>query len=913
MSKLGEKLGGGWARWSQWFIDGCERLWQRRQDACAWMKNTILHPWQWLSPLIVSLSLVLVVYCAFLFGAHGTEIYNALNVEQTLKDDATYFARTVSFCALWGIGVGWLTSRVSWLRRISGVMHMLQYLPVAACALVLQAGGFLWKTQTLSVICLAVLLILCVPSWLPVIKREKPKEEHDTLGRRLLYDKLSNDIRDGLANMKGQGLTVAITGTWGSGKSHLIRYVLRHLSAERTENRSDFVTDNAFGVAQVDVWQCSSTEAMWDVISESLASAILQRDVRLYASWEKILLRILKALNIPHVGLAEDILRIVTTGINGDSSATEKLNHLIGSQKKAYVLVLDNLDRCGGAKLRALLPLIEQLKNISNLVTICGIAYGEMSKIDKKIADVLDGTFLKIFDCVIPMPHVPKEYLVPYMLYRVRQEKSGKHLQQWCEHCSLPLYSPRIIENVVSRLAFIDSHFLSHLELPSEHNALLQEMEVTLSSVETIFALETLRVVAPSLVVHMENMEFPKEALENFAAWCKDVSKKDGTSLSPVWRDVRENVIESHIARVLLCKLATASEETLEFALAQGYMASSVVHDDECALCLEQFRTNEDKNQYLKDYAKDRILPFEKAGMYISLMHYAVRHAEEPTSAEFAKACFDLLKSPETKDAGMPLAPYEWAWQLMEACYISKESRAASLSAWKNWAEQYLLKLDMKLYQQLVAALLEHRNEEYPSIEITASTRLIRALHIARENEIDGGPVDDVLRFVLNLYGRMMARCIVKGVQNDNEKQRWIIGQKYPEKRYVPYLQQGVDEYMAQDWENDFLDDDEQISARQNLFDALRIKMWNNRLTEIVSSPLCALSFAVVWEKLCHKCLLNKPISDHEREWVDSVLHDLDIADNTNIGKNKNFNANRMESIKILKSVLRQLISSEKE
>lgn len=875
----------------------------------TWVVDKTLHPWQWLNPLIVFVSLGLLVYCAFLFGALGKEIFKALNVEKTLQDDSTCLARTVSLCVLWGVGIGALSSCVSWLRRVSGLMHLLQYLPIAACALVLQAGGFFWEKQTLSVICLAVLLIICVPSWLPPYKRRVEGVERDALGRGLLYHQLGDAIRECLKQSMGRGVTVAVTGTWGSGKSHFIHFLEHELQQVRKEGKNVNICYQSFGLARVDVWKCSSVEAMWAEISESLASCVLERDVRLYGRLGKMFIRVLKALHIPHADLAEDILRIVKSGVGGDSTVTHLLNRQADFQEKAYVLVLDNLDRCDADKLSALLPIIERLKCIPHLVTICSVAYGEMAKVDKKIEKVLDGAFLKVFDMVIPMPRVPEKYRKPFMLQELEATKREcAYLRTWCLDCQFPFDSPRLIKAVVDRLSIIDSCFLKRLRPPSADDALMRQLVGDLPKTDVIFALETLRTVSPMFVTHLEGMSDAYSALK---LWNED-NDSAKQQLAQLKKIREKNAFPELIDAIVDIFVKNVDKTDFDQAIEQSYLALTSLTPGECVAVMSIYKTMEshDIGNALSDVLHGSYTHSDEPQLYEGLLEFAAQHAEIEKTGEVAGACWEKICA-FYRDEQMPKSiSAKYGWHMLEGLYHAHHKKSETTSEWQRALRQLLRSGDARKLSEIANALLEYRYDKYPSQETLGAVDLPKALQSPEVTD-EANAAERCMRFCFEELAIVIADTMLAGA-TEKDKQNWIIGQKYASEQYATWLKQGVLRQLKEKEQRIPMLDAERTRQRKNILESLYINVRNSNGNGTFPAPFCVLSFATIWAELCRSVFCESSLTEKELQYVKKALEDLDGSATEKIEGSDDFRKNRIKSIEILRVALKELIPPTK-
>lgn len=337
------------------------------------------------------------------------------------------------------------------------------------------------------------------------ISYKRPDLEEEYLGRRLFYRRSVRHIRR-MLNRNGQscGLTMAVYGAWGSGKSHLLRYIERNLCVIEAE--SDVPNCNGFkgkcSIAKVDLWQSHSLDEAWEQIAEALSGALTGK--RSTICHTKLLSGVLSALSALNEHLAPFIyvVRGFMSGGEDYQTKIQSINKLV-PQDGAIALFLDNVERCDTEIVMKLLPLLERLKQVEKLVVIVAIAREEL--VNRFVAvgykeELLQGVLNKLFDNVMTLPENQPKNLQAMFASMVKQRYG--HCPTLMDFArrnkNFVCDTPREVERVVNQLGYIDEQFLARYE-----NQLSDDKWQT--RCDCVFNMEVLRLLNDSAYQYLKN------------------------------------------------------------------------------------------------------------------------------------------------------------------------------------------------------------------------------------------------------------------------------------------------------------------------------------------------------------------------------------------------------------------------
>lgn len=200
----------------------------------------------------------------------------------------------------------------------------------------------------------------------------------DYLNRKEIYRSLTEEIRC-MANRclngekNAQGVNVALCSPWGSGKSHFLSHLCNLASHGDPESKG---WQNSFIVKRIDIWKASEEKELWESVNEALIYAVLEdKKARLFYA-EKTFVHSLLSVTV-YGGVAQDIYDLIYH--KGDNYSVRRINECI--EKKRVLLIFEDLERAKPHMLMALLSLIDRLRKISNLVSVCSVDMVELERL----------------------------------------------------------------------------------------------------------------------------------------------------------------------------------------------------------------------------------------------------------------------------------------------------------------------------------------------------------------------------------------------------------------------------------------------------------------------------------------------------------------------------------------------------
>lgn len=542
-------------------------------------------------------------------------------------------------------------------RAIIAILWPALLSPVLAFWAFAYAVGFYWKALLGVAWSLGIIAFLIFPllRW-NVGPRHQGKP--DTLGRRMLYRRIGSRLRVLIEahNKQGSGITVAVCGPWGSGKSHFINYLAYTLwdRCKDPDMKSIDCYKGRFTVCSVDLWRCPDKESMWGDIASTLASAISGYAVGLNNRLSSRLLNALHAFRFPGDSLIKSILQLVSTGSDGAGISEKVLNSRIAFPRRAYVLVLDNLDRCDPQIVNALFPVMERLKRIRGLITICALAREELEKRVTNYHNSLNDygdTLIKVFDLMVTLPSIPIRHARAFMLRMAdAQAMQCPNLKEWIMRQQLEFDTPRQMENVVNQLSMLDNCYLLRLR---PEGGKVQRYSEYQQRFDAVFYVAALRGIFPGVVAVLEKSERPMVLIQlartSFATVVGNEYQLKNGEFPEAWGIAAGENVDSRLLRSLLVSLADCSEKDLKEALQQSYLRLTALSASECRQVIDCALNSYRKPSaalnfsYSKEYTEE-----EEPALYRSVLEYALNDEsslENKLRQNYIKSClrYDIL------------------------------------------------------------------------------------------------------------------------------------------------------------------------------------------------------------------------------------------------------------------------------
>lgn len=347
---------------------------------------------------------------------------------------------------------------------IAGVEYL------GAAQLILDELGFPIRTLVIF-LALNCSVYFIKSAWQFVQSEESKRErEEDSLSRSRLYAKIHGRIR---TQGDDKGHAYALYGEWGSGKSHLLKYLERRLTQKYLKVKYDDVSPDedelyqeAHHVCWVSLWHYHSQKEASAAIISALYRTIVGS--RWYFS-SKVLTSLVRHLPaFVSLGNAQlwDALRSLVAYSDSMEADDEILivNNRLKKQGLRAVLFIEDAERAELEVIEHLLPLIERLNKIQGLTVICSIDFEELNRKCQKsnaIVGNVQGYLDKIFDMSFSMPDMPpnvsKNFFISYVKKNYPQ---CPLLAAFAEEATVPFSTPRQIQRVSARLASVEWMYL---------------------------------------------------------------------------------------------------------------------------------------------------------------------------------------------------------------------------------------------------------------------------------------------------------------------------------------------------------------------------------------------------------------------------------------------------------------------
>lgn len=325
----------------------------------------------------------------------------------------------------------------------------------------------------------------------------------DRLGRKLLYQQTVEQIRKAY-NKKG-GNIIGVFGQWGSGKTHLLNYIERELA--KTIPKEKGLYEGSFKSYSINLWQINGSKELWEVFRKTLEKAyhIPQRGgvVRLFA----IIIDFLTGINVR--GIIEKTIynEIALDNDEYNETLIEELPEKPDNEN--ILLFLDNVERANPDIIKELLPLVQRLKRLPNLVIILSASLEDIASTieSNNIAQIRGHIFKLVTNIVhIPPPNEQEANILFAELAEEAQTKKGflsTYLHDYAQEKILLFDNARQIFRVVQQLECFEDMYFS--ELSSAHSD--KTIENSSEPVYLAFSIELIRTFFPDAYRIMQTCE----------------------------------------------------------------------------------------------------------------------------------------------------------------------------------------------------------------------------------------------------------------------------------------------------------------------------------------------------------------------------------------------------------------------
>lgn len=286
---------------------------------------------------------------------------------------------------------------------------------------------------------------------------------NDYIGSWRFCDEIIHQIVN-VSKLGNKGISIAITGRWGIGKSHClsyIKYCITHLDA------------NSYRICEADLWQMGDGKDALSCIADLLEKAIYGQGGkrnRLAKYLSQFLQFMLPREIIDPCSRASILDYFLINDRGNETKICARLSNSICNEcpESGVVLILDNLERAKDEVIIDLLPLIEKLSRIQRLIVLCSV---DVIPLKDRCASSslpigaqsLEGYFLKIFDYHFEIPVMDVGSMSRMVKAELRRLHASPKLSDSLALKQLSFDTPRQIQRVVAHLSYIDDKFLSHI------------------------------------------------------------------------------------------------------------------------------------------------------------------------------------------------------------------------------------------------------------------------------------------------------------------------------------------------------------------------------------------------------------------------------------------------------------------
>lgn len=187
-----------------------------------------------------------------------------------------------------------------------------------------------------------------------------------------------------------EGMNLALCSPWGSGKSHFLKNMR---CALRVPVEQKNVWSDAFEVRNIDLWKIASEEELWDAVNDALLGAVVGERKAYLFSVEKTLMHTFLQISTD-AKAAHNIYKLIHNRQDNFSLDEIKLM-LLG---RRVMLIFEDLERARPEILVALLPLLDRIRKIHNVFTICAIDREELQRKLKRVGVDFQSYMSKVFD-----------------------------------------------------------------------------------------------------------------------------------------------------------------------------------------------------------------------------------------------------------------------------------------------------------------------------------------------------------------------------------------------------------------------------------------------------------------------------------------------------------------------------------
>lgn len=303
--------------------------------------------------------------------------------------------------------------------------------------------------------------------------QNKIEQESDGLSRTRMYDRVHARIR---LQKEGTGHAYALMGEWGSGKTHLLKYLDVRLRKPYKKEHYDDVEESlpelykdSYSIHWVTLWHYNTIETANAAITKALYALVVGQRLPFSSKQFYGLANLL--LNL-YTQDAEKIVSALESVVFSSDNNTDDniaiINEHLTARNERAILFIEDLERAELSIIENFLPMIERLRKIKNLTIVCALDFDELNKkcqVSQRVMGSVQGYMDKIFDMSFFIPDMPQEISKRFFTQCVQDSyPECKSLLSFAESFDISFASPRQIRRIVTRLASIEWMYLAEAD-----------------------------------------------------------------------------------------------------------------------------------------------------------------------------------------------------------------------------------------------------------------------------------------------------------------------------------------------------------------------------------------------------------------------------------------------------------------
>lgn len=309
----------------------------------------------------------------------------------------------------------------------------------------------------------AMLLLLRIPN---NISAKETKDEGENLNRSKLYRGVCTWIRR-MSITGTSGKAIAITGEWGSGKSHLSRYVKRNLTKKWDFDNNLYGYIGEYAICEIDLWGVRNIEDVWSMVEQQLMDVVGEPVISRVEIGNNIFYYLLNFVLGGNSAIYNAVRNLVQNDVTGKvkESANIIAEKLIKSKDKKFAIIFfDDLERANTKVIQNLLPLFERLKSIKNLFVVCNYSPAEINnKLRGRGIGCIDAEayLSKIFDVKFDIPKIHDLACSEYIKMVFEEKAFNSPLaRRFMLREKIHFETPRQIQRIADRLASVEHLYI---------------------------------------------------------------------------------------------------------------------------------------------------------------------------------------------------------------------------------------------------------------------------------------------------------------------------------------------------------------------------------------------------------------------------------------------------------------------